>query len=425
MCRKTFLVALVLASLLRAAAGGPMVGFLMVDAERYDAEERDSYPYAVRVLAPNGFGFGLGEWHQFFGDRVSSEGTLGLLRQFHVTVIDTPFDSSIMDLGPERQRTAAVARQALEAYLNEGGSVLLILQAVRYPGDKDQDYANLIVQGLGIEMLHEGVFDLQQQFQAPIASIFAPEGFFWTANVTAGHPVTEGVSRLCLPQDHNGKTPGVVAMKLAPEWQVLVRGDASAKSYVVTREHVTDYDQVGAYSTAPPIVAVRTFGKGRIMAFSVPARSVHGNYGVPGWNMITEATGDAAANRPSDGARLVLNGLRWLAGASRDNPALGTFRTDTVSPVRFPPNVQWDDAEFPAPAKGVRGILGARTALSGGTGTVAEYAAAAQAAGLSFVVFNEALEKMTPAGLDQLKAECLQASTDSFFACPADVPPAW
>ena len=302
-----------------------------------------------------------------------------------------------MDLGPQRQQTAAAARRALEKYLAEGGGVLLVLQAVRYPGDKDQDYANLILQGLGLEMLHEGVFDQQRRFSTPIASIFQPEGFFWTENVVQGHPVTEGVRRLCLPQYHNGSTPGVVALKLSPEWQVLARGEHSAQSYLVTREQVTDYAHSGTFKTAPPIVAVRSFGKGRVLAFSVPARSVHANYGVPGWNMIVETAGERAANRPSDGAKLVLNGLRWLAEPSRDNPALGTFRTDVVAPVRFPASIDWDQSQFPAPSQGVRGILGARTALGDGQGTVTDYAAAAKAAGLSFVVFNESLERMTPA----------------------------
>ena len=289
---------------------------------------------------------------------------------------------------------------------------------MRYPGDKDQDYANLILQGLGVEMLHEGVFDRERRFTAPIASIFPPEGFFWTENIVKGHAATEGVRRLCLPQYHNGATPGVVALKLSSQWQVLVRGEASAQSYAVTREHVVDYRQVGTFRTAPPIVAVRSFGRGRVMALSVPARSVHANYGVPGWNMIVETAGDRTANRPSDGARLVLNGLQWLAETSRDNPALGTFRSGKIAAVEFRKSIDWDKQQFPAPTKGVRGVLGARTALSDGTGTVAEYAAAAKEAGLSFVVFNESLEKMTPEKLDRLKVQCKQASTADFYACP-------
>ena len=213
-----------------ALARQPVVGFLAVDAERRFAEDRDSNPYAARVLGKNGFRFGLAEWRLFFGQRADEARTLELLRQFNVMVLDTPFDFSIGDLGPDRQRTAAAARGALEKYLREGGGVLLILQAVRYPGDKDQDYANLILKGLGLEMLHEGVFDQGHRFAAPIATIFPPEGFFWTENIVNGHPATEGVSRLCLPQYHNGKTPGVVAARYSAEWQVLVRGEESAKS---------------------------------------------------------------------------------------------------------------------------------------------------------------------------------------------------
>ncbi len=270
MIQSVILAVMALSYLSLAIAREPVVGFLMVDADRYYAEERDSYPYATRVLTPNGFRFGLAEWRKFFGDQANERGTLELLRRFNVMVVDTPFDFSIMDLGPQRQRTAATARQAMEAYLNEGGSILLILQAVRYPGDKDQDYANLVLQGLGVEMLHEGVYDQQRRFISPIASIFSPEGFFWTENVTKGHPVTEGVTRLCLPQYHNGNTPGVVALRLSGEWQVLVGGEESAQSYIVSREHVVDYGQVGTFHSAPPIVAVRSFGKGRVMALSVP-----------------------------------------------------------------------------------------------------------------------------------------------------------
>ena len=296
--------------------------------------------------------------------------------------------------------------------------MLLILQAVRYPGDKDQDYANLVLQGLGVEMLHEGVFDRKRRFTAPIAAIFQPEGFFWTENIVQGHPVTAGVKCLCLPQYHNGTTPGVVALKLSPQWQVLVRGEASAQSYAVTREHVVNYQRVGTFAGAPPIAAVRSFGKGRVMAVSVPARSVHANYGVPGWNMIVETAGDRTGKRPSDGARLVLNGLRWLVETSRDNPALGAFRSENGAAVEFRKSIDWDAWNFPPPTKGVRGVLGARTALSDGTGTAAQYAAAARGAGLSFIVFNESLEKMTPEKLDRLKRECKQASTTDFYACP-------
>ncbi len=413
------LLFLFLASLpLPVLAQPPVIGFISIDAEKYFAEEQRYSPYATRVLYKNGLGFGMGEYWLLFGPLANEQGTYDMLRQFNVTVIDTPFDHSITELGPARQTQAATARAALERYLQEGGSALIILQAVRYPNDLDQDFANLVIAGLGVQMAHEGVFDAQRAFQTPIASIFQPEGFFWTENITENHPVTAGVKRLCLPQNHNGYTPGVVAFTLSPEWQVLARGETSAQSYKVTHDSVTDYDQVGTHQAAPPLVAARTFGKGRIVVYSVPARSVYTNYGVPAWSMIVEEAGNAAANLPSDSGKMVLNALNWLAETSEDNPNLGTFEAKDTARVQFPKSLQYDDVQFKPPAPGVRGILGAKTSLSDGAGTVDDYVQAAKAAGLAFVVFNESLEKMTPAELDQLKADCKRVSTNEFYACP-------
>jgi hypothetical protein len=414
---KWYVSAFLLPALLLAAKA-PVIGFIAVDAEKYFAEEQRYSPYATRVLYPHGFGFGMGEYQLVFGPQANAQRTYDMLRQFNVTVIDTPFDHSITELGAARQAQAAAARAALERYLQEGGSALLVLQAVRYPNDLDQDYANLVLAGLGVQMVHEGVFDAQRTFKTPIAGIFPPEGFFWTESITPGHPVTANVKRLCLPQYHNGHTPGVVAFTLSPEWQVLARGEASAQSYKVTHDSVTDYAQVGTYQSAPPIVAARTFGKGRLVVYSVPARSVYTNYGVPGWSMIVEETGNAAAKLPSDSGTLVLNALTWLAEPSKDNPNLGTFVAKDTARVQFPKSVQQDTASFTPPTPGVRGILGVKTAYSDGAGTVEEYAQAAKAAGLSFLVFNESLEKMTPAKLEQLKADCKRVSSDTFYACP-------
>ncbi len=120
MIQNVIVAVIALSYLPLTVAEEPVVGFLMVDADRYYAEERDSYPYATRVLTPNGFRFGLAEWRQFFGDQANEHGTLELLRQFNVMVVDTPFDFSIMDLGPQRQRSAAAARQAWRRILTRG-----------------------------------------------------------------------------------------------------------------------------------------------------------------------------------------------------------------------------------------------------------------------------------------------------------------
>jgi hypothetical protein len=137
--------------------------------------------------------------------------------------------------------------------------------------------------------------------------------------------------------------------------------------------------------------------------------------------MIVEETGWAERKLPSHCGRLLLNGIRWLAETAVQNPKMGgfPFADYAYEPVTFPAAVQHDDKAFTPPVEtGVRGVFGARTALSSGSGTVADYAVAAQAVGLSFVVFTEALEQLSAAEFEQLKAECRAVSTDTFYAVP-------
>jgi hypothetical protein len=62
-----------------------------------------------------------------------------------------------------------------------------------------------------------------------------------------------------------------------------------------------------------------------------------------------------------------------------------------------------------------KGIVGPRTASSGGQGTVAEYAAVARAKGLSFIIFLEDLTQLTEAELAQLVADCKVNSGDDLL----------
>jgi len=63
-------------------------------------------------------------------------------------------------------------------------------------------------------------------------------------------------------------------------------------------------------------------------------------------------------------------------------------------------------------------LAGARTALTGGSGTVAEYCAAAQTAGYHAVLFAERLDRLTPTGWDALRKECAAQCRDDFLALP-------
>ena len=65
----------------------------------------------------------------------------------------------------------------------------------------------------------------------------------------------------------------------------------------------------------------------------------------------------------------------------------------------------------PMNGKIFKGLIGAQTALSGGTGSVADFAAAATAAGLDFVIFLEDITQMTKEKLETLKADVAKSST--------------
>ncbi len=434
-CTTTAALAL-LASLLALAgapalAQGPVVGFLMPDARGYQVEflrggrsHASAGTYGTRVLAPAGFRFGLGDQKHFFYDRaaLTEQDAYRTLRQFHVMVMGTPWDGlgGLRD-HPWTLTNAQAAGRALERYVREGGGLLILARATGYPGSEIQEYASEMYKPLGVEFLREGVWDPERAFSASVFRGVPPEDFFYTENLTAGHPVTQGVERLALPRQCYG--PGVLGLRLSPEWEVLARGEASAQSHPASKlaRYDVDYATVGTYAAAPPIAAVRTLGRGRVMVYSLPPIHAYLNYGTPGWSMIVEETGWAERGLPSHSNRLLVNGLRWLAEPATANPELGgfPFAEFAYQPVVYPESVEWDSSAFGAPvAAGVKGVIGARTALSGGTGTVADYAREAQAIGLSFVVFTEALEELTPAEFDQLKAECLAATTDTFYAVP-------
>ena len=355
----------------------------------------------------------------FLTTMAASRGRWTCCDKFNVTVIDTPFDSSIVDLAPQRQRSAAAVRAALEKYLAEGGSVLLILQAVPLSGR----------QGPGLRQpdpARPGPGNAARRRVRPAAAIHRAHRL----DLPARRVLLDGKHRprasgdrgrepplpAAAPQRHDAGRGGLET--LAPVAGARPRRGQRAELRGDPRTRGRTTSAWARSPAAPPIVAVRSFGKGRVMAISVPARSVHANYGVPGWNMIVETAGDRAG-RPLQ--RRGQAGAQRPALAGRNlarQPRTGHIPAEKIAPVEFRKSIDWDRRQFPAPTKGVRGVLGIRTALSDGAGTVAEYAAAAKAAGLSFVVFNEALEKMTPEKLDRLKAECRQASTADFYACP-------
>ncbi len=148
------------------------------------------------------------------------------------------------------------------------------------------------------------------------------------------------------------------------------------------------------------------------------------------WLYNNEILERGLAGQPSHYGRLLLNTYRWLAEPSLKSGTVGGYVADPtrllesqLRPGAMDQFHEWHykDLEMHRPPpvnKLFRGLFGAQTALSGGQGTVAEYAQAAAEAGLDYVVILEDFAQMTPAKLDQLKAAAQTSSTPTLRILP-------
>ncbi len=438
LCR-TAVPAVLTAALLAAAApvwagGKVMVGFLNREARQYRAEWRD-YRYR-RELVKHAMDGSLVENRPMYRGAMNPEAFHKSLKPFNVVVLVTSTEGVYQF--DNVKANCAGARMALERSVREGGGLFVLLQPHRYPNSDDETYFNALLEGFGCRFLHEGTYDPAHTFQSPKTLTLPAWEYFLTTSF-ADHPITQGIDRLYLPR-FLFRRPGVAAFKLEGPWKAVVRGEATAKSYVQNQaDNLPDWSKVGTYASAPPIAAARQFGKGRVFIYAAPNLHVFGNMGNPLWPHIVETDGDAENSRPSHGNRLVINALRWLGEPSLGIPDLGTYRDEPPKPVTYPKAVNWDKyrfapvapdvqpdkygdgvaIRFPESAVGVKGIIGAHTALTDGKGTVADYVAAAKAAGLKFLVFTEPLELLTPEELGRLRDVCAAASKgQDFVACP-------
>lgn len=87
----------------------------------------------------------------------------------------------------------------LEAYVKDRGGLVLLPTARRYPGQAIHEYYNLVLEGFGVKVLREGVWDADRSFVAEGTLAFPAMPYFTAAQIRP-HQVTAGVTRLALPQ---------------------------------------------------------------------------------------------------------------------------------------------------------------------------------------------------------------------------------
>ena len=401
-----------------AAESSIVLGIGKLDGSRYDAEfqRHDRRPPFFRK---HGIQASLFDEMWLYGIPSSADQIYSKLKPYHVLHLQTTQEGLTSNLQDRRlyRKRATDAGQGLARFVKEGGGLFLRCSGVRYPGDSDIEYWNMLLEPLGITILHEAVFDKRDSFDFRTVD---PNKIWHTDNIEK-HAITKGVKDLYLPLYNNGPFPGLAAVRYSPEWQIVARGEQTAKSYKTDDSNAIDLNLPGTYTKSPPVVAVRTFGKGRVVSFPLGYIFLSGNHGNPIWPAVVETDGEKDKGRPSHTQQLMLNSIKWLSEPAQENPQLGTHSVEPYSEVDFPATYDWDlHGRFGKDEPGVRGIYGIHTTYTDGSGTVADYVQAAKQAGLSFIVFADPLEQLTSEELDQLKTDCEQVNSkeERFIAMP-------
>lgn len=378
-----------------------VVGFPSAEAEQKRAEYLQFDRYRQELLR-----------HGIAADLCPEPLSSAPLAEFHVIVYGGFHENSTINLIDDTvRRRAAAERKALEEYVGGGGGLIVLPCLRRYPGQAIDEYYNLVLQGFGIKLLPESIWDEAHQFHSAATLAFPSAAYFTTTRLKP-HAATRGVERLALPQTYDG-APAVAAVSYSPQWTIVAMGEATAKSYQRGADYKLDLQRPGTYATEPPIAAVREFGRGRVFCYPLPLPYVSLNFGNPRWPHTVETRGNTEAKQPSFSHQLLLGAIGWLAEPSQKLTGFGSRKFPAQADgVDWPARVQLSAAPQVAagPVALNRGIVGVHSSFSDGQGSVADYARAAAAAHLQFVVFAEALESLTADKWQSLVDQCRQQS---------------
>jgi hypothetical protein len=389
--------------------------------------ERPDYTY-LNELHQKGFAidYGLGKEDPLTWDR---------LKQFNVLVLTAlPLSAELAQRHgqyhpwrspPYRDEFVPL----LDRFLAAGGGVLLLLDTSDIHTSPAYETHNAYLERWGAKLPLEGLDDPATQTLHPHSR--AP--FIYTRNVLPS-PVSEGVRGVWYPCAHhsgnaNFETWGQ-AVELSAEWTVVLRGSETCTSSALKpgfalrqNERFTPYVRP-APVPAPDLYGIRESGGGRL-GFAVLKDVFHLTSGTT-WAHDRVMLGKGMARRESDFNLLLENTLRWLAEPSLASGSLGGYAQDPLllkhphfrrAPSEYFP--EFDSYQNPVPPGQVfRGLVGAQTAYSGGTGTVADYATAARRAGLDFVAFLEEFAALTAEELAQLEKDCLAQSGPDLVLIP-------
>lgn len=249
--------------------------------------------------------------------------------------------------------------------------------------------------------------------------------YSWTTEIERS-PVTKKVKRLYYPTqmgrwDDLYPTPPILLRD--DRWKPVIRG---MKGSITARcLRYKDWFPISGVQDPPILAATATIGKGRVALLSInPVYLLTGPY----WDAKRKSKGEFTTGaidgvvvekgdgeNPSDGLRLLVNIFKWLGEAGR-KAGMGGYTAKSYDKLAKPekPKVPtWLNGwNADSGAKLFKVLIGARSQYSDGSGTIADYAAAARAGGYSILVMTETFENFDGDKWTQFLADCEASSTE-------------
>ncbi len=322
-------------------------------------------------------------------------------------------------------------RDVIERFLAAGGGVLMMVD----PFNADQDVKPLIAPW-GARVPYERYVEHDPEKLAIVPRMRGNEQLSLVDQILPS-PISDGVTALWLPYGERYSSSWSAPIAVSDDWQVVVKGSTTSRAEPVDEANTAHAFPKPADAVvrpggvdAPALIALRPYKQGRIFFLAQGPQFSIGQ-GTQ-WLYNRRVLSRGLNNIPSDFERLIVNAFRWLSAPSLESEAVGGYTTD---PLRLmPPNLRpgvkeefeqtfWSDKELDLhrPPRGgtvFRGLIGARTELAGGKGSVEAYAQAAKEAGLDFVVFTEPYAELKPEAYEQLRTECKRLSSDQLLLVP-------
>jgi hypothetical protein len=246
------------------------------------------------------------------------------------------------------------------------------------------------------------------------------------ADTIVPHPATAGVKNWWYAVDPFVYGPWTRPLKLGLEWTPLIRTSDQFKATPMkdNNQPLPGANSIISDKTAI-VYAVRTQGKGRIVINGGESTISFFGYGYSPyadqmWGRISMEAGLKGVK--SDGLKLFESSLVWLTEPSLKSGVLGgytpppkkEFTPKTAAPLKWSaPVPNFGEIKY------YKGVFCGVPALGGGSGTVAEWVAAAKACNLDYLVLAGDFAKMEKPAWDKLLDECKAASTAEFLVTPA------